>query len=135
MILFVCLVSNQVATVPVSANPTIKSSSTSLMNIITFSTMSSPPSSTIKTKRSVFTKTKTSTTTSPSLLIIPTKTEEWGDLLAKMTKDRPCGSQEKYQTCTRCGTITGNNDAFYMCCINEDNIHQYCIDLVNHKIN
>ncbi len=70
------------------------------------------------------------------LLLAPASSSapEWADILAKMTADNPCGSAANYSLCQQCGKSTGDPKAFYLCCVNSDDVRQFCSDFVNHTI-
>lgn len=71
-----------------------------------------------------------------NLLLAPASSSapEWAAMLAKMTAENPCGSSENYSLCQQCGKSTGDPSAFYLCCVNSDDVRQFCYDFVNHTI-
>lgn len=60
--------------------------------------------------------------------------DTWKSVLKKMTEENPCGSNENYTICQQCGELTNNENAFYMCCLNIEDIRQFCIRFVNYTI-
>lgn len=71
-----------------------------------------------------------------NLLLAPASSSapEWAAILAKMTAQNPCGSAANYSLCQQCGKSTGDPTAFYLCCVNFDDVRQFCYDFVNHTI-
>ena len=59
---------------------------------------------------------------------------QWRSILVRMTAQNPCGSMANYELCRECGKSTGDGNAFYMCCLNEDGVRQFCSDFLNHTI-
>ncbi|KAH9416251.1 hypothetical protein DERP_000750 [Dermatophagoides pteronyssinus] len=60
--------------------------------------------------------------------------DEWKNVLKKMTEKNPCGSNENYTMCVQCGQWTGNEDAFYLCCLNLDGVREYCHNFINYDL-
>lgn len=60
--------------------------------------------------------------------------DEWKNVLKKMTEKNPCGSHENYTMCAQCGQWTGNEDAFYLCCLNLDGVREYCFSFINYDL-
>lgn len=71
-----------------------------------------------------------------NLLLAPSNfsAPEWSAILARMTAANPCGSSANYTLCQQCALSTGNMGAFYFCCVNTDDVRQFCFDFVNHTI-
>ena len=59
---------------------------------------------------------------------------QWRSILVRMTAQNPCGSAANYELCRECGRSTGDGNAFYLCCVNEDGVRQFCHDFLNHTI-
>ena len=120
--LFLLLSINRVENVPIV--PSTSTSASSMPISTTFIPSSSSSSS----------------STSSSLMSSMNKesseplSSDWRYVLTKKTEENPCGSLEYFNYCTECGKTTGNEDAFYYCCVNVDNVRQFCIDFLNHKL-
>lgn len=71
-----------------------------------------------------------------NLLLAPSNfsAPEWSLILAKMTAANPCGSSTNFTLCQQCAKSTGNLGAFYFCCVNSDDVRQFCYDFINHTI-